>query len=92
MFKSLSNIVNGRVLKNPNFKIFNIQKKCEECEGIILKNLNTKSIKVLNIKNNIINISCEDKTILNELQLKKCEILKEIKKDILKDVKGIKRL
>lgn len=92
MFKSLNNIVNGGVLKNPNFKIFNIQNKCEECEGIILKNLNTESIKVLNIKNNVINISCEDKTILNELQLKKCEILKEIKKDILKDVKGIKRL
>lgn len=92
MFKSLNDIVGKKTLKHPNFKIFNIQKKCEECEDVILKNLNTKSIKVLNIKNNIINISCENKIILNELQLRKNDILKEIRNNIKEDIKDIKRL
>lgn len=91
MFKSLNDVVGRKILENQDFKIFNIQKKCEEYESVILKNLNTKSIKVLNIKNNIINISCENKTILNELQFKKYEILKEINNtnNNIKDIKKI---
>lgn len=92
MFKPLNDIVGKKILKSPGFKIFSIKNNCEWCEGIILKNLNTKSIKVLNIKNNIINISCSNKTILNELQFKKNKILKEIKESIDYNIKDIKKI
>lgn len=89
MFTPLKVIIDKKVKKDQAFRVVNIQKKCEECENIILKNLNISDIKVLSIKNNIINISYKNKTTLNELQLIKNNILNQIKNNIDKDIKNI---
>lgn len=89
MFTPLKVIINKKVKKDQAFRVVNIQKKCEECENIILKNLNIGDIKVLSIKNNIINVSCKNKTALNEFQLIKNNILNQIKNNIDKDIKNI---
>lgn len=89
MFTPLKVIIDKKVKKDQAFRVVDIQKKCEECENIILKNLNIGDIKVLSIKNNIINISCKNKTTLNEFQLIKNNILNQIKNNIDKDIKNI---
>lgn len=79
MFIPISIVLKKEVKKNPNLRIFNVQKKCAECEKIIFQELGTDKAKVLNIKNNIITIFCQSKAISNEVQLRKKNILAEIK-------------
>ncbi|KKP98035.1 MAG: hypothetical protein US71_C0013G0008 [Parcubacteria group bacterium GW2011_GWD2_38_12] len=84
------NIILDKKKENPNFRIFNIQKKCIECEKIIFQELGIDKVKVLNIKNNIITVSCQNKTILNEIQLRKKTILNKIKTNKGYNIKNIK--
>ena len=46
MFTPLKNIIDKKIKKDQTFKIVDIQKKCEECENIILKNLNIGDIRL----------------------------------------------
>lgn len=92
MFNNIKNIIDGKIVKDCNFKVFNIQKKCEKCQEIIFKELNiiNKGINVLNIKKNTITVLCGNKIISNELQIRKNNILKKIKKEVDFNIEDIK--
>lgn len=75
------NIVIGKKIKKPDFKIFDIQKKCIDCENIIFEEFKIKNINVVNINNNILTISCKNKIISNEIQLRKKNLTDKIKKN-----------
>ena len=92
MFTPINVILDKKTKENPNLKIFNVQKKCIECEMIISQELGTDKIKILNIKNNIIAVSCQNKTILNELQLRKKTIIAKIKKNKGYNIENIKTI
>lgn len=92
MFNNIKNIIDKKIIKDSNFKIINIQKKCEKCQEIVSKELNiiNKNINVLNIKNNTLTVLCGNKIISNELQIKKNNILKKIKEEVDFNIKDIK--
>lgn len=79
MFIPISIILKKEAKRNPNLRIFNVQEKCAECEKIIFQEIGTNKAKILNIKNNIITISCQSKAISNEVQLRKKNIIVKIK-------------
>lgn len=90
MFNSLKELLVKKTEKNPDFKVFKAQKICENCQVILIGELNTQKIKVLNVKNNILSVSSQNKTISNEILLRKSVILKKINQETsfkLKDIK-----
>lgn len=90
MFTPINIVLDKKIKNTPNLRIFNIQKQCAECEKIISQELGTNKIKVLNIKNNVVAVSCQNKTILNEIQLRKKIILAKINKG--NNIKNIKTI
>lgn len=90
MLTPISIIINKKIIKEPNFKLFNVQKKCMDCENIITKELNFKKINVISLKNNTITILCKNKIISNEIQLKKKVFLDKIKKETNFNIRDIK--
>ncbi len=81
MFKSLKDLIEKKTEKHPDFKIFKTQDDCDNCSGVLIKELNTDKLRVLNIKNNILTIICNNKIISNEVLLRKAVILKKINKE-----------
>lgn len=73
------NVVISKKMKKPDFKIFGIQKKCVDCEKIFLEEFKIKNINIININKNILTISCKNKIISNEIQLRKKNIIDKIK-------------
>lgn len=92
MLTPISIIINKKITKEPNFKLFNIQQKCMDCESIIKKDLNFKKINVISLKNNTITILCKNKIISNEIQLKKKSLLDKIKRETNFNISNIKIL
>lgn len=90
MFNSLKDLLLRKTEKHPDFKVFKFQKLCDVCQIILIKELNTEKIKVLNIKNGELSVASQNKTISNEILLKKAELLKKIKKETKNKVNSIK--
>lgn len=90
MFTSIGVVINKKTKTNPNFKILNAQKICEECENVIAQELKTDKISILSFKDGTITVFCKNKIISNEIQIRKKYFLEKIKKEIKVDLKNIK--
>lgn len=84
------NIVIGKKIKKPDFKIFDIQKKCIDCESIIFEEFKMKNINVVNLSKNILTISCKNKTVSNEIQIRKKNLTDKIRKSMGINIVDIK--
>lgn len=90
MLNPLKDLLVKKIEKNPNFKVFKFQKICDECQIILIKELNTEKIKVVNVKNNVLTVSSKNKIISNEILLRRDEILEKINKETKNKLKNIK--
>lgn len=90
MLTPINIIINKKIKKEPNFKLFNIQQKCADCEDIIKKELNFGKINVTSLNKDTITVLCKNKAISNEIQLKKKVFLDKINKETNFNIKDIK--
>lgn len=89
MFHNLKDVLNKKIKKDVNFKVFEAQKICEDYQKIIRDELKTDKINVLSVRNGILTINCKNKVFINEIQLKKEAILIKINsnKNKIKNIK-----